>query len=1244
MEDTPSGRPSGGRGMMPIGLVALAAIVYSLAPGGGMGRRDAGGSAAQERRGEALLPEEDPLTPVYQFLDVQRGKPGPGSLTRESGLIRRYRVQFLIATLPDPVDSHLAQLFDRGVSAIAGSVQEAGFVLDRFSLPWKRDSSTRWDLNLPDRKDSGQLVSLFPKKTSSDLHRRVPGTILFRAEDQLVVVFLVGETPTSGIQREALSSALCAVETFQAKVGPQVAYPESDEIKILGPYFSGTTESLRNALIAWAKTSTRRVRMVSGSATVDTNYKKLNISAPTAAPTVDTGSAKTDGLPQISFQATVIPDNVLKWHFFDFLKDELGAKLEDDVALFVEGGTSYGRNFAKESTSDHLEPRFVISFPLHVSQLRAAYERDEALRNPGGASRVPRHSLELALDSPDQDSRDVLRAQDPGTALNIADLVISHSIETIRREGIRFVGILASDPRDVLFLSRKIREAGASVTLFTFGTDILLTHSDYERYLRGMFVVSPYPLFPVNQAWTGTRGARLAFAGASEEGIYNAVQYLVDWTPSATQPHWRPPLVDYRRPDRPGPRRPRPDGADTRPSRERRPPIWIMAVGRGGFWPVNYFPRYTSSSRPKSGEPNDLAEVAEAYVLKDPTETEPTRDNKTTSREAHSEEEGFDYHPPGAAPAFMLIEIVVVVLILVYGFVRLPLLSRVSPQVSKRLSIVCERILWVKEVPDALDANQTYLVCAALLLATVQAAIVVTLFGMKAFLDEHRPALVVSLLLLLCLVGIAGRDLVGLFRRAREEGGSRPARLGVVVALVYLAGALFIVFEYVLEVKGEGWSETLASYVRTLDFTSGISPVLPFLFAILVLCLWVACNLQRAFLLEVHANAWPSSERTTLVGFRDIYESIQSLLADPVRRFAMLLVPLLVLLPASRVFSRGFDTIDGDHWSGVWLFLFLSCFVSILYAVALFLALWVRLRRFLRRLAWHPAAEAFRRLPEALGTTPWRMWRTVPSLTALEASVSQLRLIVNAQKADDSDRWKSPQISERWKTLRIDADNAAELLNRAFTVASTSFAASLPAQRELRQLLAKAFDLVVEELEDVWARWPGAGDRIEELRRAGAKEQFLDVAAWVRRGIPAPVDVWFRAAEEFFAIRMSSVIRYVFLQMKNLLSFSFLGFIFLIAAINAYPFEPFHSVMALIWVVGVVGLAAIGWVLVGMNRDRILSYIGKTKPGEVSISAEFVTTMTIYIIVPLLTLLATQFPGIGDFVFSVFTPAMRSVR
>jgi len=1226
MEDTPSGRPSGGRGMMPIGLVALAAIVYSLAPGGGTSRRDAGGNAAQERRGESPPPEEDPLAPVYQFLDVRTGKPVSGSLTRESELIPQYRVQFVIATLPDPVDSHLAQLFDRGVGAIAGSLQEGGFVLDRFSLPWKRDSSTRWDLNLPDRKESGKLVSLSPKSISSDLHRRMPGTILFRADDELVVVFLVGETPTSGIQREALSSALRAVETFQEKVGPQVAYPESDQVKILGPYFSGTTASLRNALIAWAKTSTRRVRIVSGSATVDSNYVNLNIP------------------PQISFQATVIPDNVLKWHLFDFLKEELGAKLEEDVALFVEGGTSYGSNFAKKSTPDHLEPRFVISFPLHVSQLRAAYERDEALRNPGGASRAPRHSLELALDSPDQDSRDVLRAQDPGTALNIADLVISHSIETIRREGIRFVGILASDPRDVLFLSRKIREAGASVTLFTFGTDILLTHSDYERYLRGMLVVSPYPLFPVNQAWTGTAGARLAFPGASEEGIYNAVQYLVGRTPSATQPGSRPRLVEYRRPNRPGPRKPRPAGADQQPPREPRPPIWIMAVGRGGFWPVNFIPRYTSSSLDTSGsryasrELGDLAKVAEAYVLKDPTEPESSEGRDSASQETRATKE-FDYHPPGAVPSFLIIEIVFVVLILVYVFVRLPFLSRVSPQLEKRLSIVCERILGVKDVPDAIDANQTYLVCAAILLATVQAAVFVTLVGMKAFFDEHRPALVVSLLVLLCLVGIAGRDLVGLSRRAREEGGSRPARLGVVVALVYLVGALFIVLEYVLEVRDEGWSETLASYARTLDLTSGISPVLPFLFAILVLCLWVACNLQRAFLLEVHGNAWPSAERTTLAGFRDIYESIQSLLADPVRRFAMVLVPLVVLLPASRVFSH-FDTIDGDHWSGVWLFLFLACFVSILYAVALFLALWVRLRRFLRRLAWHPAAEAFRRLPEALGTTPWRMWRTLPSLTALEASVSQLRLIVNSQRVADSEPWKTLRV----KALRLYADQAAELLTRAFTAASTSFAASLPAQRELRQLLAKAFDLVVEELEDVWARWPGTGDRIEELRRAGAKEQFLDVAAWVRKGIPAPVDVWFRAAEEFFAIRMSSVIRYVFLQMKNLLSFSFLGFIFLLAAINAYPFEPFHSVMALIWVIGVVGLTAIGWVLIGMNRDRVLSYIGKTKPGEVSISAEFVTTMTIYIIVPLLTLLATQFPGIGDFVFSVFTPAIRSVR
>src|SRR5262249_26901937 len=156
-----------------------------------------------------------------------------------------------------------------------------------------------------------------------------------------------------------------------------------------------------------------------------------------------------------------------------------------------------------------------------------------------------------------------------------------------RRENVRFVGIIGSDPRDVLFLARKIREMGSDATLFTYGADILFTHPDYVRYLRGMLVVTPYPLFPGNQAVTGTGWRRVSFAGSTEEGLYNAARYLAGS---------RQRLLDYRFPSL--------DEDNRGPS---RPPIWIMAVGRESFWPVHITTDYWEGS--------EAGALAHDYIL-----------------------------------------------------------------------------------------------------------------------------------------------------------------------------------------------------------------------------------------------------------------------------------------------------------------------------------------------------------------------------------------------------------------------------------------------------------------------------------------------------------------------------------------------------------------------------------------------------------------------------------------------------
>ena len=550
-----------------------------------------------------------------------------------------------------------------------------------------------------------------------------------------------------------------------------------------------------------------------------------------------------------------------------------------------------------------------------------------------------------------------------------------------------------------------------------------------------------------------------------------------------------------------------------------------------------------------------------------------------------------------------------------------------------------ETILSVWRAPEAREINRTYLLTLLLLFVLIQATVVVYVSRVATHLSY--PAVIVgcAILVLLCLLALLCWEL-SLFVSALRNSGAETRmvwRHGVVPVLFLMAIGVVLVL-YWVEILRMTPGTVLSFYVRAFDLSSSISPLLPILLTFAVLILWALSNIQRAFLLEVEGNVRPAAQEpsTTLVGISELEDGIQKLLADPTTRATALLGPALALVPFYRLTTHSFDTIDGRQLSLLVQFLLLSCYFVIVYSFTLFFVLWLRVRRLLQRLSWHPVAEAFKRLPESVAASPWRMWAAVPNLTGLQASVSLLRVLVNLGTGSLD--------AGEWKTLKEDADRAHSFLDQAVVEAGRSFASSLPTQRKLRQLLAEVVLRLLKPLEDAWRDWPGGADSQNELRKSGEKEQFLGVPDWLRRDIPGGNALWIRTAEEFVALRLSSYAHYVFLHMKNLLTFTFLGFLLVIAAINSYPFQPKHPVMALIWVVAVACIALVAWSFLGMNRDRILSYIGKTAPGEVTMSFEFLSSMTIYVVVPLLTLLATQFPGLGDVVFSVFSPTMKTLR
>jgi hypothetical protein len=161
-----------------------------------------------------------------------------------------------------------------------------------------------------------------------------------------------------------------------------------------------------------------------------------------------------------------------------------------------------------------------------------------------------------------------------------------------------------------------------------------------------------------------------------------------------------------------------------------------------------------------------------------------------------------------------------------------------------------------------------------------------------------------------------------------------------------------------------------------------------------------------------------------------------------------------------------------------------------------------------------------------------------------------------------------------------------------------------------------------------------ATDETAELLR----ERLLD-PRW-EEGAGAGPD--FEAAAEFFALRYVRFIQAACRQMENLLIFISIGFVLMLISLNSYPFQSGHVLGWFLTGFLIVLGAGVVALLAGAERDPILSRMNGTTPG--SLGKDFYLNVLSYGALPLLTVLAVQFPSLGQFLFSWVQPMLQAMR
>ena len=492
----------------------------------------------------------------------------PGGLPPAAG----FPLEYLIATIPDPNDTRLTYLFERHLDAILVALAMEGFVRDR-EVPLFRSTAT----------NSGSTLGVI-------LLRPEPRRSRGRSDrPPLLVLLLVPEKPTFGVDKPALAAALnCACSASTARL----------PIRILGPTFSGSARSMGIVLDHWrppsdasemvekARSEGPVFRVVSGSATNRDTKAVLE---------------KND---YTTYGATVHADDRLFSTLSFYLKglrrgQRHGSGSQHDVAILTEFTTSYGQGFLDPRELDAL----TLPFPLHIASMLG--EKVESATGPKATA--PQKATDKEKEPPEVPS-----LSDPARAS--ARLALAQLLTTISLEEIRYVGIVATDVNDKLFLAREIRQFCPNVRLFTFESDILFTDRAWSDVLRGMLVVSTYPLFNENQAWTA-RGTgsqrRIQFVSDAAQGIYNATLLLLN-----EKEH----LLEFARPE-PA------HTAASRPSpgvpEHLQPPVWLSVVGSGSLWPLRIEDRFDDylepageiAAGPVAGVINDIPLTFQLLVL-----------------------------------------------------------------------------------------------------------------------------------------------------------------------------------------------------------------------------------------------------------------------------------------------------------------------------------------------------------------------------------------------------------------------------------------------------------------------------------------------------------------------------------------------------------------------------------------------------------------------------------------------------
>ena len=1152
-------------------------------------------------------------------------------------------VRFMIATVPDPLHTHLSLQFDRTLEALQQALQDEGYTYDSSWLPWKSRS---------ERYQTLQDDEVVEKEASSREH--CPGLILFRrsmnahpTEDSPpckftgaaphgevylcgMFVFLVAETPTSGLNQAQWQNAQSWMNAHAGRERPDKA------LRILGPTFSGSMPSVVRALegIDMQQSSFQSALLYSGRIRGCSSWRWLN--------------RQLNGKGELPVRTSDFNENdaVQIDRFFRYLGDRGHALSE--VAILSEDETAYGGlpdptraqvPSSQEPPQPECEPRYLrlnesgqltnppvhLYYPRDISAVRSAYREQSIFAAPAPAetSNSPHTVLQPHPESAVHEETDSIEQfSGQGKALT-EEAQLYGIVNALRSHAIRFVVLRSTNSLDNLFLTRFLHRAYPEAYIVMMGSDMLFGREVDSTEFRGVMALSPFPLLPRGQDWTmQTSSAQLLpqhahriFGSDIMEGVYLAARFLTTdcEVREDLQSCGRSTLQTFIH-------RPKPDLPDyAEPFWENEPTqlsasTWLSVLGKGGYWPV--------------------AVLKEPFFKGESVASNLTKVNRPSDSSENRGRTALGWFTLSSAWKFFSFLALLLIgahsLACLWGWQRsdLSIFIQFAPLPSNR-QLVLRALGWA-------------IVCSLMIFLFAASA---RMFYQLRGVDQLWVWIVGASVLAGCSAALF--DLGAFSVRKPKDAPKTIANLpskstlcsAIVLTIVAVSGfAGLFIFDY-FHPNGV----TIA--FRSVHLTSGVSPMVSLLLMLVGFYWWFWQALAGLSLLGPGRPILPHLTPQSVSFSRVSSEMANGIEAAAIpfpgwngRYRWLYLLPLLLLILLACVMQRpwtiGFDAIlhslesESFNWTLHGMFA-LGLYLLILDCCQLLIT-WSHLKRLLLALNRLPLRRTFAAFQGLSMSSLWTMSGT-SSRTRYTIFSHQIESLVHLRNELDSFEGRNcgtPGVRFAIRRAVVEGLHFIETRSQGADLAMSNDEAACEVRKDFSRCAEEIFkDVLVPE----WF----ADQKSLDLREPALSDNAKDY-------LPLSEEQPVRLAEEFVCLIYLAYLQNMLARMRTIV-LSMTGVFAMIAlSVAFYPYTPRQllslSLLILLLFLG----AAVALVYAGLERDSTLSRITNTEPG--SLGLDFWVRIVSFAGVPALGLLVAQFPEIADFVGSWIEPGMNAVK